>query len=332
MALSQNVGRDLLLGDVEATETTVGGFISTASPAELRVVTAQGGAPAAAGDFMILQKELSGSLKSSRVINVADITSITASKHVAETQTQYTFSALPTPVVGDVVKLQVRVFNAGSASVNQWHNYIAEFVATDTSQETLVDGLIASFNANMATIPGATASTNPYFTVSRTGSTTTSALVIVAKEQAIDLGKDEGRRVEFIADLFELSTDGLGERTALGTSTKVGGTDGNGNGKQILNLEFFSKGNFGDIYRGMGYPNNFSTVSDTVLAADYHTIDIQYQHKGNGISVHEVPGTVTIAVEATDQDGGGAGTIFTEVNKIINNLEVASGFTIPDLS
>lgn len=410
MALSQNVSRDAMIASAEATETTTAAFISTASIDEVRIVTAQGGAPSAAGDIMILSKNNDGTLKKSRIIKLAEIDEIVAKAVVAPVETKFDFVALAAPVVGDAYKANVRVFNAGSQSVNQWHNYIGEFVATDTNQETVVDGLVASLNKNMSTTPGATATTNPYFSFAKgfgtqvltvttaptadddstitidgtaytvalldadtvdgaatkiknvvdaltgytatvstdevtitadsgkavtvsfaggasgsdatiAGTATTAALVVEALAQPLDLGKDEGRRIEFIADLYTVADS---EKTPQGTSIKTGGHDGTGNYKQIANLEFFTKGNYGDIYRGMGYPNNFSTVSQTALNTDYHTIDIKFVHEGNGISVHKVPGTVTIAVSAA----GGV----TEVNKVINNLETATGFTIADLS
>lgn len=331
MALSQRESRDLMVGAVEATETTYVDFAASASTQELRIVDAQGAAPSGVTPFKVLQKTATG-VKASNTVKPSEIVSVDTAVTAAEVQTKFTYSSITAPVVGETYKLNLRVYNAGSISPNQWHNFVAEHIATDTSQETLVDELIASFNRNMLQYPGATTTSNPLFSLTRTGSTTTSALVVEAIAQPLQLGLTDGRRVEFTASLVKLIADN--DKVAVGTETKVGGVNGSGTLKQIQNLEFFSKGNYGDAYAGMGYPNIFPQTS--IVEADgadgYHTIDILYRHEGGAFTQHNVFGQVTIAVEATDQDGGGAGTIFTEVNKIINNLEVVTGLTIADLS
>lgn len=326
--------RDLMVGDVQATETNYTDFASSASAKELRIVTAQGASPSGKTPFKVLQKKKDGTVKISRTIKPDEIESIGASVYVAETQTQYVFSSITAPTAGDKIVLQLRVYNAGSVSDNQWMNFFGEYIAkTGDDAEDVVDGIIASVNNSFLQYPGSTSTSNPLFTLTKGGSGAAATLTVVAKEQSLDLGLKDGRRIEYDASFYKLDNNNNG-RVDIATETKTGGKDGNGTLKQVQRIEFFSRGNYGDQYGNMGWPNVFSgsTRVEADVTEGYHMIDIMYRHKGGTFTDHGVLGQITIAVANVDQDGGGAGTVFTEVNKIINVLETVTGFTIADLS
>lgn len=326
MALSQRDSRDLIVGAAEATETTIGTFQSAASADEVKIFTAQGANPTGVAPFIIAQKRADGTLKKSRTIDPASIQSVRAVKKVAESQQTDTFALTGTTIeVGVPVKLEIRVFEAGAASTNQWQNFIAEFVPTTTSQQDLADGLVAAFNSNMLKYPGATASANPLLSVTRGGSGATSTLVVAGVEQALKLGQDEGKAVQFNTRLYTLNGDS--ETTPLGAKTEVAAVPGVGTLKQVKNMEFFHEGQYGDHYRHMGYPNSFPSVIEAGNAAGYNLIEILYKQTGEQYTTTGVFGSVTIAIAE-----GANPNELVEVNKVINNLEVVTGLTIADLA
>lgn len=322
MALSQHESRDLVLGSAQASETTYSAFAATATTQELRIVTSQGGAVTGVTPFKLLQKTADG-VKSTRTIDPASIVSIGTASTAAETQTSVTFATITAPVVGQQYVLQLRFYNAGALSHNQWQDFYGNFVSTDTSQETVVDGLITSLNRNFIQYPGATTTTNPLVTAVRGSAGATSTLIVTSKTQPLALGIDEGRRVEFDAYFYRLDANNC--KVEVSTNTKVGGSDGSGTLKQIQNLEFFSKKNYGDIYGQMGFPNVFPGAGTVVAdnAAGYHTIDILYRHEGGAFTQHNIYGQITMAV---------AGAALVQVNALVNNLEIATGRVIPDLT
>ena len=66
------------------------------------------------------------------------------------------------------------------------------------------------------------------------------------------------------------------------------------NGKDIADLEYFCMGERGDIYRGVGYPNNIKTEYMVNPDSAYAVLDIHYAYEGANEAVQKSEKTLTI--------------------------------------
>ena len=105
-------------------------------------------------------------------------------------------------------------------------------------------------------------------------------------------------------------------------ATVTEGTNGTiGNGKEIADLEYFCMGERGDMYRGIGFPNNIVTTYLVDPTKTYYTFDIHYAYVGNNESVQKSEKDITIV--CSDK---------TEFNKIVTAFNTATGLTISTIS
>lgn len=112
-----------------------------------------------------------------------------------------------------------------------------------------------------------------------------------------------------------------GEELVWGTVTDGDSTATIGNGKNIADLEYFCMGERGDIYRGVGFPNNIPTTYLVDETKTYHTLDILYAYTGSNESVQKSEKTITIVSDNKDT----MNAIIAAVNKI-------TGLTIATVS
>lgn len=92
------------------------------------------------------------------------------------------------------------------------------------------------------------------------------------------------------------------------------------NGKKIADLEYFCMGERGDIYRGVGFPNN--VVTEYMVEADkaYHTLDIHYAYVGSNEAVQKSEKDITIV--CADKE---------VLNSVISAINAAADLTIATL-
>lgn len=108
-----------------------------------------------------------------------------------------------------------------------------------------------------------------------------------------------------------------GEETAWATVTKNAANDHIAsaltNSKKIADLEYFCMGERGDIYRGVGFPNNIDTkyMVDADQTYGYHLIEIAYYYQGAGEDVQKSLKELVIAVPAEGL------TTYTVINALI---------------
>ena len=101
-------------------------------------------------------------------------------------------------------------------------------------------------------------------------------------------------------------------------ATVTEGTNGTiNNGKKIADLEYFCMGERGDMYRGIGFPNNIVTSYLVDPSKAYYTFDIHYAYVGDNESVQKSEKDITIV--CSDK---------TEFNKIITAFNTATGLTV----
>lgn len=112
-------------------------------------------------------------------------------------------------------------------------------------------------------------------------------------------------------------------------ATVTEGTNGTiGNGKKIADLEYFCMGERGDIYRGVGYPNNIPTTYLVDPTVKYNVIDIHYAYVGSNESVQKSEKTITLVVPKIGAKNNVSNAL---ANSIIAAINTATGLTITEL-
>jgi hypothetical protein len=66
------------------------------------------------------------------------------------------------------------------------------------------------------------------------------------------------------------------------------------NGKRMADLEWFTYGERGDIYRGMGYPNNFNFVPLVDPEQAYDALEIHFAYQGSCEDIQKSEKDITI--------------------------------------
>ena len=104
-------------------------------------------------------------------------------------------------------------------------------------------------------------------------------------------------------------------------ATVTEGTNGTiNNGKKIADLEYFCMGERGDMYRGIGFPNNIVTSYLVDPSKAYYTFDIHYAYVGDNESVQKSEKEITIVCSNKG-----------EFNNIVSAFNKATGLNIATL-
>ena len=114
-----------------------------------------------------------------------------------------------------------------------------------------------------------------------------------------------------------------GDERIWGTVTTLTPINSVQNGHDIADLEYFTMGARGDLYRNMGWPNVIHTTYLVDPTQKYDVLDINYYWAGGAEDVQKSPRTLTLV--AVD-DGS-----HTAMNALINAINTASGLTIATL-
>lgn len=191
---------------------------------------------------------------------------------------------------------------------------------------------VAKFNADIAT-----AGLDDIIYVSAVGSVTDvstataltyTGLWVEELEQPWSLGSKSFHRLNYNTRCNKI-TLATGEEINWGTvaATTVDTTTV-GNGKLICDLEWFTAGERGDIYRGACVPYYPKTELLGEKDATYSLIELGYAFYDSGVNEFPSEKTMTFAVkDETD------GTPYTAINSLINDIEAAAtSFTVADLS
>jgi hypothetical protein len=310
MAQSQNTVHEILVGNAIAAETTLKAFVASASAGELGIFAKDGSTLSAGDTFVIAQKTADGVIVSD-IIVPTQIKLEKAQVDAPEVQKVVTVgggSSIAVPAtVGDKYEyiLDIRLFNFGSLSVENFYIKHGHFILTQTgalTAETVVDGLISQLNKTFSKEPGATATSNPLFTFAKTGTGAAAALTVTAKAQTLELGKKEGRSLQFdvSAEVSKVGDDYFGvPQAAVVVTTPY--DPGVGTGKKMAVLEYFFRGNRGDVMRGMNFPYNWTTKTKTNVdqALAYNLLTIVHYAVGDGLNQIQLPKQVTIAITET---------------------------------
>ena len=152
------------------------------------------------------------------------------------------------------------------------------------------------------------------------------ALIIYEVEQPWRLGIMEQTPVYFEVQPVPVTVNG--DERIWG---KVEETDPDGtiaNGKKIADLEYFCMGERGDMYRGIGFPNNIVTTYLVDPTVKYNVIDIHYAYVGSNESVQKSEKTITLVVPKVGANNQASNKLANDIIKAINT---ATGLTIATL-
>lgn len=221
-----------------------------------------------------------------------------------------TVTTAPTVASNATVTVNGQAFVVALAATDttaQAATKIAATIDPDVKYTAVAAGAVVTITAvggeaiTVTYAPGTTASAA---TVAAVG--TSSVLVIQSKAQALELGKKEGRPLEFdiTAKVSKVGDEAFG---TVQPTVKVttSGFVGVGTGKQVANMEYFYRGNRGDTFRGLNFPYNWPTSTKTFSdpAGTYDLIEISYVETGDGLNQIELDKSIVIAVPvAQDAD------------------------------
>lgn len=155
---------------------------------------------------------------------------------------------------------------------------------------------------------------------------TYTALVIDEVEQPWGLGIMEQTPVYFTVQPTTITVNGDERIWGTVEDTDPAGTIDNG--KKIADLEYFCMGERGDIYRGVGFPNNIPTTYLVDPTVKYNVIDIHYAYAGSNESVQKSEKTITLVVPKV---GANNQVSNAPANNIISAINTATGLTIATL-
>jgi len=149
-------------------------------------------------------------------------------------------------------------------------------------------------------------------------------LVIEAADQPWTLGKEAFELLKFNVTASRIISGGVDVNWATVTKGTTHATAALKNSKKIADLEWFCMGERGDIYRGMGYPNNFefSPLVNPAATYGYHVIDIAYYYAGDAEDIQRSPKEIVIVAPAEGD------TTYTVINAVASAINTAAGSTI----
>ncbi len=104
-------------------------------------------------------------------------------------------------------------------------------------------------------------------------------------------------------------------------SSVVGGSLGNGYGKVAADQEFFYHGEIGDVYRGVNYPYNITTMYMIDPAKNYDTIDLSFYFRGVGTSPQASEKQLLLfCAHATSEASGTEGAISLDITEVLDAI------------
>lgn len=304
---------ELIVGNAVASETTIATFIASASDQEIKVLSADGSAPAAGEDFKVLQKTATG-YEFSDVIKADKVKKVILATYSAEVQKSVTVT-VESAVANTTYAVEVRLYNDGGSLSPENFSVVTGYYKTGSAAGTVTnirDGLLASLNANLSLRGGNEVSAT---------TSSTDEIVIAGIAQTVVPGKVIGKQIEFdVTGKSFLETGVVLENTGqVTTAVTAQNFPGVGTGKYAVNLEWFTKGYKYEVYRQTGYPADFPYTQYTSQASNYNVIHIKYYGERNDSSVEQQEKVLTILVVYTNLASNAA------TNGVLDDLQTILG-------
>lgn len=147
---------------------------------------------------------------------------------------------------------------------------------------------------------------------------------IIIEQVAQDwiLGVMQQAYIPFIVQPTTIISEG--DERIWGVVTKVDSVKQLGNGHEIADLEYFTLGFRGDVYRNVGFPNVIHSTYLVDPNDTYDVIDINYYYQGAAEDVQKSPRTLTIVTSSAGSS--------TNAKAIISKIKSVSGIDIPGIA
>jgi hypothetical protein len=275
---------ELIIGNTVATQTTAQTFIALAADKSVKILSADGTAPAAKKPFKVLQKTGGDAGKGlnyefSDIVEPNSIERITISSYAPEVQKSVTVSGFTGNVLPNTTYVtDVRIYNDGGTLSPENFATVQGFYSTGANIGTITpttirDGLLKSLKSNLVK--------RGDYEVVLLPIASPVGFSVTGKVQKVSPGKIEGRQIEFevIAKVYDnvYSLTTLSQNLGLLTAvTTVASNPGKGTGKLAVNYEWFVKGYKYEVYRQTGYPVDFNTPYYADINGTYDVVDITY--------------------------------------------------------
>lgn len=209
-------------------------------------------------------------------------------------------------IVGDELTLTVKVGEYISYDPDDSVSVVASVTVTEGMDATAFHKALA-----LALAKALPKKEYPYFRVFSSGTEVTASstdadvtgsadgIVVVATPQKWIRGK-------MSCDPFKLSfafryrpdnTEEIAWGTEIVAASTIVGYESIPAAYELADLEYFTKGMRGDIYRGSTWPNNYEPtyMIDPSKADEYDIITIQYYYSGNAEDIQKSPKTIHVA-------------------------------------
>ena len=309
----QNQVRDMYVGDAPSGVSTLANLKSAGVASDLILLSADGSAVGAGKDFKLFQKDTLGKIASSDTVKASNVSDVRLVEYAAPSLKKYTIDTF-TVDVNTFYTVSIQIQGHGSFSPEDTYLKQGHYkaVAADDA-EAVVDGLIASLNRNFAREIGADASSNPYFSFSKTGSGATAALVIEGKEQASGF---DGDKLIKIYDDFSVD---ISAETYPNVELTTPGSTGKGTGYQIVEAEKFLIRERGNVQGLNGYPYNLPIVGEYAsVDKNYSVIEISYFDEGrNEAKKSKKNLTIAVPFSGVLAENSKLNTIIADINTIL---------------
>lgn len=319
-----NQVEELIIGNAVAAETTLATFIASASDKEIKILSADGSAPAAGQDFKVFQKTAGSAAKGlnyefSDVIKADKVKEVILKTYTAETQKSVSVAAFAPLAANHTYAVEVRIFqDGGSLSPENFATVTGYYVsgAVAPTAAAVQAGILASLNANL-TKRGA----NEVTAVDGGAD----EIDIAGIAQTVVPGKITGRQIEFdvTAKVFNNASLTHTNIATNGVTVNTVNNPGVGTGKYAQNLEWFTKGYKYEAYRQTGFPADFTERVPVYASAAgvYNVIHIKYFDDRNSPTVEVQEKVLTILVDkVSDILANNAAT-----NAVLDDLQLILG-------
>lgn len=288
-----------IIGNAVAAETTLATFIASASDKEIKVLSADGTAPAAGENFKVYQKTAGDSSKNldyefSDIIKADKVEKVILATYAAEVQKSVTVT-VDTATANTTYVVECIIYNDGGTLSPENFATVSGFYTSAASGDTVTtirDGLLASLQYNLSRRG------NSELVVA---SNSTDEIIITGKVQNVVPGKIIGKQIEFNVNAKSFLTGDV-THTNTGLASVVVTAENNpgkGTGKYAVNLEWFAKGYKYDAARYGGWPADFQDRVPFYASANgvYNVIHIKYFEDRQSPTVEKQKKVLTILVD-----------------------------------
>lgn len=314
-----NQREEVIIGNAVAAETTLATFLASASDQEIKILSADGTAPAAGEDFKVYQKTAGTAplnYEVSDIVKADKVEEVILATYSAETLKSVTVT-VDSATANTTYVVEVYVLEDGGSLSPENFNLIQGVWVTDDTAGTVTeirDGLLASLQYAITKRGDSPVSAT---------SNSTDEIVIAGVSQPVVLGKKSGKATEFNVNAKSFLNTAINKTNAgdLSAAVTAENDPGAGTGKYAVNLEWFCKGYGHEVYRQTGYPADFPATYYASESGVYNVIHIKYYDDRQSPTVEKQKKVLTILVDkGTDTLGNNAQT-----NAVLDDLQLILG-------